>query len=142
MAFIGIQVPQETAKLLSLLDVPGKKESVSHLHITLAYLGNDISMEQVLSCVVSVYSVVSNTKPFTVECDKISTFDSDDDIPIILPIHSSELHKLREKLCDKLEQLHVKYSKKYPEFKPHVTLSLDLSKKSSIDQLELLARYS
>ena len=49
--------------------------------------------------------------------------NGDDGYPIIVPVESDELFEFRKKLAKKLDDNNVKYSKKWPEYKPHITLS-------------------
>lgn len=125
MAFVGLRVPHETARLLGEIDVPGKKESVSNLHTTVLYLGKDVPVEQIASAVTAIYEVTSNTKPFTVETSLVTSFPAnpEDGIPVIARIESDPLHVLQSSLKDALKRHDVAFSDKYPEYKPHVTLA-------------------
>jgi hypothetical protein len=75
---------------------------------------------------VAVYGVTSQTKPFMVGTNKITTFPPHPDhgtVPVICPIISPPLHDLQARLRVALDRAKVDYSKKFPEYKPHVTLS-------------------
>ncbi len=71
-----------------------------------------------------IFSVVSQAKPFTVATSKITTFppNPDDGTPIIGLIDSPELHAFRKTLCETFDKSGVEYNKKYPDYRPHVTL--------------------
>jgi 2'-5' RNA ligase len=125
MAFVGLRVPHETARLLGELEVAGDKEPVSNLHTTVLYLGKDVPVEQIASSVTAIYEVTSKTKPFTVETSIVTSFppNPDDGVPIIARIESEPLHQLQAALKAALKKHGVAFSDKYPEYKPHVTLA-------------------
>lgn len=124
MAFLGLRVPPETARLLSEIDVPGKKESRDRYHITLLFLGDNIDIKVLSKALEVTYAVTSETKPFTVQVNRVSSFPGGDDgVPIICPVNSDPLHDLRQKLADDYDSAGIEYSKRFPEYKPHVTLS-------------------
>jgi 2'-5' RNA ligase len=124
MAMIGIRVPQDVARLLLSIDVPGEKTQKSHQHITLHMLGDDVPIEQIGKAIVAAYGVAEKTVPFRVAMNSISTFKGGDNgVPVICPIFSPELHALHGNLKAAFDKAGVEYSKKWPEFKPHVTLS-------------------
>jgi len=125
MAFIGIALPHETARLLHTIDVPGRRADVSTFHITMLYLGKDVPIEQLGKAIVAAYAVSSQWRPFAVSTKRVSCFppDEKDGVPIICRVDSSELHDLQANLKKALDKAGVDYSKKFPEYKPHVTLS-------------------
>lgn len=124
MAMVGFRVPPETARLLSGVEVEGKKEDIANFHITLLFTGSNMSVEQLAKALGATHSVTSKMRPFTVSTSRVSSFPKGDDgVPIICPIDSDQLHDLHTKLCKAFDEAGVEYSKKYPEYKPHVTLS-------------------
>lgn len=125
MSFIGIKVPAEVGRMLETVDVPGERHSVSDMHVTLLYLGKGVDVVSVAKAMIATHEVASRVRPFMAWGDAISSFPSnpDDGIPIIVPINSQPLHAFRSALASRFDELGVEYSKKYPEFKPHVTLS-------------------
>lgn len=125
MSFIGIKVPAEVGRMLETVDVPGERHSVSDMHITLLYLGKGVDVVSVAKAMVVTHEVASKTRPFMVWGDAVSSFPSnpDDGVPVIVPVHSQPLHALRAALASRFDELGIGYSKKYPDFKPHVTLS-------------------
>ncbi len=124
MAFLAIQVPQDTARIFQDIDVPGDKGKVGKHHITLCYLGKDVPIAMLTKAIEATFKVVSSTRPFTVSVSKVTTFPvGDDGVPVICPIDSEELHALRARLVDRFVEDGVEYNNKYPIYKPHVTLS-------------------
>lgn len=126
MAMIAIRVPEETAKMLEQMaaSIPGDNQSTSDMHITLVSLGDGIPVETLAKAMEACHSVTSKTSPFSLEVREISSFDpGNNGTPIILPVESKELIELQSKILEALNEFGVEYSKKWPEFKPHVTLS-------------------
>jgi len=135
MAFLGVRVPHEIARLLAGLEVPGDREPPGHMHITLLHFGDDIPVEQIAKALPAIFEVVVNTKPLLAKTNLVSCFDSGESevYPIICRIESAELHVLWERVKAACDAVGVTYSKKYPEYIPHVTLSY--SKEKMTDQL-------
>jgi 2'-5' RNA ligase len=124
MAFLGIRVPNETARLLGGLEVPGKREANSSLHVTMFFFGDEVSIEALAEIMKATYGVTSQAKPFTVRTSQLTSFPAGDDgQPIICRIESDALHDLREKIREVYEANKVEFSNKYPDYKPHVTLA-------------------
>lgn len=124
MAFIGLRVPHEVARLLGTVEVPGEPESTDHMHITVVNIGNDIPIEQISKAVTAIHDVATKMVPFRVALDHVSSFPKNDSgSPIICPVTSPELHQLEGLLKKSLDELKIDYSKKFPVFKPHVTLA-------------------
>lgn len=126
MAALMIKVPDETARVLRELPVPGKREEVGTAHITVMYLGKDIPIEMISSMLPVIYGVTSTTLPFSVETEEITTFPpGDDGVPVIAKIQSPALHGFRAALCAAFDEAGMPYDKKFPEYKPHTTLAYD-----------------
>lgn len=124
MAFIGIKTPHETARLLSEIEVPGKPVPMSESHITLLYLGKGIPVDVLAQAMVAAYNVTSRTRPFTVRTSLLTSFPKNDDgVPIICRIDSDALHDLRSNLSAAFEASGIDFSKRYPDYKPHVTVA-------------------
>lgn len=127
MAFLGIRIPHETGRLLSKIDVPGEKTSTSEMHITLLYLGDEWPISEISKAMEAAFDIVSKTKPFTAEVNKVSHFPKNphdqDKYPIVTRVESKELHDLREKLAKKFDKDGIEFSKLHPDYKPHVTLA-------------------
>lgn len=126
MAMIALRVPTETARLMERISgvLPGDSQAASDMHITIAYLGDKTPMEQIAKAMLACHSVASKTAPFMLTVDSMDSFEpGDDGTPIILPVKSEELHSLEKAIKEELDRFGVGYSKKWPEFKPHVTMS-------------------
>lgn len=124
MALIGLKVPVEIAKLLSGVDVPGEKESAFDMHVTIMYLGRDVSVLEVAKSMCAASQVTSKITPFTCGLTSVSSFPGGDDgVPVICPVQSPGLLALNSALRTEFDRLGVGYSKKWPDYKPHVTLS-------------------
>lgn len=126
MAFIGIQVPHSTARLFGDIEAPGAKTPSASMHVTILYIGEDIPIEVLASAVKAAFSVTSQTRPFTVRTTRVMSFPANDDQeghPVIACIESDSLHELHDALAEAFEEAGVDFSKKYPVYKPHVTLA-------------------
>lgn len=124
MGMLAIRVPAEIAGLLARVPVPEKREAPTDYHITLFSLGDAMDLEEVSKGMIAGYPIVSETKPFTVSTSLVTSFDKNPGgVPVIAKIESPELHALREKLAEAFDSAGVEYSKKFPEFRPHCTLS-------------------
>lgn len=124
MGMIAIKIPQDISDALSKISVPGKKLSNEELHITLFYFEKKLSINDIINITHCLYDITKNAETFKIKMNNISTFNKGPDgVPIIIPIVSEELSDLRKRLAKKLDSKEVVYSKKWPEFKPHMTLS-------------------
>ena len=137
MAFLGFKVPEETAKVFQAFDVPGQRETFSH--ITVLHLGGDMKPEEIGRALEVAYDVASKMDPFVVRTDKITCFPGGvDGVPIICPIESEALHTLWGDLGKAFDGAGISFSKKFPVYKPHVTLAYarDAIKDRSITPIE------
>jgi len=136
MAFIGLKVPHETARLLAQVEVDGDRADLSSMHITMIYLGKALSIEAIATATQVAFEVTSKTQPFTVSTQLVTSFppNPDDGIPIIARIESEPLHTLQKALLAAFDAAGVEYDRKYPEYKPHVTLAYNKSDKKPEDQ--------
>lgn len=125
MAFLGFAVPHATARILSEIEVPGEREDISHFHITMVMLGDEVPIEQISKATEVAYAVISKMRPFTVSTKVVSCFDKKGSgkVPIICLVESPELHQLWAEVCAAFDEAGVEYSKKFPIYRPHVTLS-------------------
>jgi 2'-5' RNA ligase len=129
MAFIGLRVPLEVGRLLSTIEVPGKKETSDFYHITIAMLGSDVPIEKIGKAIIALHDVAANTNPFRVAINSVSSFpEGDHGYPVVCLVYSPELHKLEQEIKSALDMREVEYSKKFPIFRPHVTLAYSPSK--------------
>lgn len=125
MAFIGLTVPSGTARLIETLDVPGERKAASQMHVTILYLGKDLPFDIISKAMIATINVCQKTNPFICGVKDVSSFprNPDDGVPIILPVLSSGLHRLRNSLIEEFTTLGVPFSNKYPDFKPHVSVA-------------------
>lgn len=125
MAFIGLEVSPDLTEILANIKVSGKKENPFQYHVTLVYL-NEIDLEHVIPFLLPVFEVCCETEPFEVECDYLGTFSTNEDgTPIIVRLKSQNLMKFRERMVKEIKKAGLEFNNKYPEFKPHITLSYD-----------------
>lgn len=125
MAFIGLKVPDPVAEALTALDAPGKKLSAEEKHITLFYVGKKTPLREALHAAAVCTVFARMRAPFQVGCARRVCFpeNPDDGVPVIARVVSPALHAFRAKLAQAFDRHGVQYSKKYPDYKPHVTLS-------------------
>jgi 2'-5' RNA ligase len=125
MAFMGIQVPPEAAHLLSKIQVPGEKSDPAELHITLMYFGDQWSVSEISKCLPVIQEVAGKTQPFIVSTALVTHFPGhrEGTCAVIAKVESTELHRMRGTLAQKLDQANIEYSKQFKEYKPHITLS-------------------
>lgn len=125
MAALMFQVPEDTARVLAEVQVPGTPEKKDH-HITVVSLGDDIPVERLGEILPAIYDVTSTTPPFTVSTDLVATFPSGKNgVPIIAKVQAPQLHTLKDRLCAALDEAWFEYDDKFPEYVPHVTLAYD-----------------
>ena len=140
MAFLGIHIPHETSRLISGIEVPGDKEDSASLHVTLLYLGENIPIKDISKALVATYEVTSQTSPFLLKANSLCCFplNPDGKAAIIAPVASQKLSDLNEDLKKAYDKSNIEYSKKFKEYKPHVTLSYhdEEIKKQKIDPIE------
>lgn len=124
MAIVGFAVPHETARILSEIEVPGVREPVSNFHITVLMLDDDTAISDIADAMEAAYSVASTVRPFTARVTRVTSFPGGNDgVPVICPVEAPELHAVWAAMKAAFDAKKVGYSRKFPEFKPHVTLS-------------------
>lgn len=123
MAALMFSIPEETARILKEISVPGTPDA-SASHITVVYLGDDVPIERIGELLPVLYEVTSKTLPFSVSTDRISTFPpGKDGVPVIARVQSPELHAFRAALCEAMDAAGLEYDNKFPVYKPHVTVA-------------------
>jgi 2'-5' RNA ligase len=124
MAMIGIQAPPDVCKKMAKIKVPGKKLDADEYHITLFYIEEEFTFKSLVEYIAAMLPLMSDQKPFKVSIDHVETFPKGPDgVPLICPVKSSALKKFRELLAKKFDKEKLKYSKRFPEYKPHLTLA-------------------
>ena len=135
MAFLGIRVPTETGRLLKEIEVPGENVAKSEMHITLLCFEDNWPISELAKSLEAAYDIVSKIKPFRVTIDKVSCFPKHGDkCAIIAPVKGAELHELHDKLAKNFDKEEIDFSKRFKDFKPHVTLSYN---DEEIDDLDV-----
>lgn len=128
MALLSIQVSPEVSRALGSIQVPGTREARETYHVTLLYLGKDVPIDEVSKALVVAYRVAEITRPIPFTVEEVGSFPKGDDgYPIICLVKSPELHQLWEALCSAFDDAKVEYSKKFPVYKPHITLAYDVA---------------
>lgn len=127
MAFVGLQVPHDIGRLFESVEVPGQREKASDMHVTILFL-EDIPVSTVARAMEAAYLVSSRQRPFLLICDSVDSFPANPEygIPVIAPVISPPLHALHASLKAIFDKVGIAYSNKYPEYKPHVTLSRNM----------------
>jgi 2'-5' RNA ligase len=125
MAFVGIAIGSDVARLLAGIDVPGEKEPLDQYHLTLLHLGDSPPIGLIAKSVYAAFGVSSQTRPFSVSMTQVSSFPAGPGgkYPIILPVQSAKLNQMRASLAQAFDSHNIAYSKKHPEFKGHITLA-------------------
>lgn len=127
MAIIALEVPHATARLFGSIEVPGTRTPIGTAHITIVYVGADVAIDVLAEAVKATYEVTSKAAPFTVRATRVTHFpgnpDDQEGYPIIARVESDALHELRDNLVAALDDAGVDFDRKFPVYKPHVTLS-------------------
>jgi len=136
MSCLVIHIPHETARLFSSIEVPGTRTPLDELHVTVMYLGDDVSIKDIATAITNIYRVTSDQYPFSIKINKVKCFDvssGDKDYTIIASVVSPELHEFRDLIKSALDKAGVDYPKTYPTYKPHLTLSYSPKKIKEIE---------
>ncbi len=124
MAFLGLQAPPSVAEVLRKVRVPGRREDSSYYHVTMFCLGESVPISQLTGVTEAAYEVLSKVRPFSVKVQSVRSFPKGSSgYPIICPVVSEPLKKLRENLCEEFDKRGVEYDKKFPVYRPHLTLA-------------------
>lgn len=141
MAFIGIQIPQVIGQTLHNIKVPGKKEEISELHITLLNLEKEFPIKDLGKSMLAAYEVCKDFEPFVIDIKEVIFFPAEDGkpYPIVVKVEADKLQQLHKKLKASFDKHKVEYSKKFKDFKPHITLSYSKEKihPFKIDELKI-----
>ncbi len=124
MAFIGLRVPADAARLLESHDVPGERLSASDMHVTILYLGKSVPVVELAKAMVAAFGVAMRTSPLSLSVDRVTNFPvGDDGWPLICRLESPELQRLNTDLRAEFARLGLPFNNKWPDYKPHVTMS-------------------
>lgn len=123
MAMIALRVPDDVAEKLNAVEVAGKSVK-EDMHITMFYFEQKLTIASIIKIMEAMYAVANKTTALKIKGTKVSSFPKGDDgVPVIVPIESEDLLSLRNSMAKKLTKFGIKYSNRYPEYKPHLTLS-------------------
>jgi len=127
MSFLGISLPADVCRQFRDIECPGDKVDMGTYHVTMLYIGDKTPISVVAKALETAAPVMQRTAPFGLEVRKIRNFPENPDDrsghPIIAQVESPMLHELRGELAQAFDDHDVPYSKKFPDFKPHVTLA-------------------
>jgi len=125
MAILLCKVPHDIARIMAGIDIPEEAdpEPEGEFHITLIYFDN-LDPADIFKVGEAIYDVSRKTGPFSLSTERVLSFPPSPEgkHPIIAAIDSPEIHKFRAAVAASLDAKSLPYSKKWPEFKPHVTL--------------------
>lgn len=136
MAMLAVTIQPDISRLFKEFDLDIERDPSDH--ITLFYFGDKLPMAKILKIIPVIFNLTENLRPFTASTSEYSSFDSDDLYPIICPVKSKGLINLRKKICKLFDHNKIKYDKKFPDYKPHITLgySKEKLKKTKFPEIE------
>lgn len=129
MAFATFKVPTSVIGQFAAIDAGVEfltRTEPQDYHITLCYFGNEMKYRDYLEAckVCADYSL--QTAPILMKGAALDSFpqnpDDKDGFPTIIRVISKELHGFRENLTETFWNKGIEFSKKFPGYKPHVTL--------------------
>lgn len=124
MGMLAAKINPKVAKQLSALEVPGQLEKPSNYHITMFYFEDDPSINDVADLIIPLFEKLEAQNTIRVILNKVSQFPAGEDgYPIIVPVVSPELKKLRQEIARIFDENEIDFSKLHPDYKPHITLS-------------------
>lgn len=124
MGILCLKVPSAEAQVLSTVTVPGERIPAQDKHITLLYLGKQTPDKDALECVRVCFGLSKIQRSFHVMVQEAMCFPlGDDGVPIVGKVESDEIFKFQLKLQYLLTRAGIEFSRKYPIYRPHVTLS-------------------
>lgn len=124
MALVTLKVPYEAAMMLEGVEVPGERLSASDMHVTLLYMGKGTPLVEVARAMLACHEVARAFSPFLLLLNRVGAFpEGEDGTPIILPVMSPVVMSLQASLKLAFQKYGMEFSDKFPDFKPHVTLS-------------------
>mgnify|MGYP003475356039 CR=1 FL=1 len=133
MSMIALKIPSDISEKLSKIKVDGKKELPQEYHITMFYFDGKLKIDDICKITRIMNSVLGRFVPPKISFKEVSFFPKGNDgFPVIVPILSDDLIEVRKSLVKAFDKEKINYSKKWPEFKPHLTLAY--SKKEPTNQ--------
>jgi 2'-5' RNA ligase len=128
MAFLGLYVPERPQLELHGVtwqrNLPGEWEDPEFYHVTMLNFGDAMPIEEVLRAGQIAYDIAERFEPFKCTIRRVISFDKGaKGYPVVGEVDASQLHRLHTELKNGFDAAGVEYSKKWPTFRPHVTLS-------------------
>lgn len=124
MAIIALEVPRGVGQYLQRLDVPGAKTPIDEMHVTIVQMDVDLSPIDVANIAGVVAELTNTMRAFEVSLHSLSQFPQNDHgVPVICPVVSEGLMLFQSRLVETLDRAGIEFSKKFPVYKPHVTVS-------------------
>lgn len=125
VALLCLKLAPDTARLLTSIKVPGEKTDLDSKHVTLIYLGKELELEAILLAIQVTYQTLASWTPFVLRTRLATAFPPSPEgkYPIIARIESDDLHEMQGALREAFDEEGVPYSNKWPEYRPHCTLS-------------------
>lgn len=124
MAIIALEVPRGVGQYLQRLDVPGAKTPIEEMHVTIVQIDADLSPIDVANIAGVVADLTHTMRSFEVNLHTLSQFPRNDHgVPVICPVVSEGLMLFQGRLVDTLDRAGIEFNKKFPVYKPHVTVS-------------------
>ncbi|MFI6900355.1 2'-5' RNA ligase family protein [Nonomuraea sp. NPDC050394] len=116
---VAFMLPAEVAEQLAVPDgVPADE-----LHITLAYLGKELSEDDLATVADVVSAVATDSPPLAGVVGGIGAFPANNDgVPVIVPVDVPGLEVLRQHLVDRLAEAGISVASNHG-YTPHVTLT-------------------
>lgn len=89
------------------------------------YLGQGAPILDIFRAMVICFEMAQRFAPIDMTAPIVTCFppDSDGKTPVVARLVNPGLHTFRQELAQKLDEAGIAYSKKFPEYKPHVTLA-------------------
>lgn len=124
-AMLAINIPVNISQLLQEINLTGsiiRKDPSDHC--TLFYFEDGLDMEAILKIIPVILDVTKEIKSFNIGIDSYTAFpEGKYGFPVVCKIKNKDLMKMREKIKKALDKNDIKYSTKFKEFIPHITLS-------------------
>lgn len=138
MAMLSICVPTNISQMLQELEIPGDiaiKDKSDH--ITVFYF-EELEMEDILKMIPVISEAVEKINSFNISVDSYSSFPSKEEVPVICKIKSKELMKMRETIKKVLDKNDIKYSTKFKDYIPHLTIQYNTKKVKDCEFNEII----
>lgn len=138
MAMLAINIPVNISRMLQEINVPSEIIRQDYAdHITCFYF-EKFDTEDILKIIPVILNITKSINVFNISVDSYKSFpEGKYGWPVICEIESKELNKLRDKIKKEFDKNDIEYSKKFPKFIAHTTLSYvkEKVKNKKIDEI-------